>query len=608
MISLERLRERALVAIAVLGLAAGIVFWSTGRADGAAIAWSVATAPVLIALIAEIVIALSRRDIGLDVIAALSMSAALVFGEPLAANVVALMYAGGQLLEKFAEGRARREMTALLGRVAHTAMVERDGQLVDTAIGDIAPGDILYIRQGEVLPVDGHLAPGDVAVLDPAAITGESLPVHLRGGGSALSGATSASAPFRLIADRTAAESTYAGIVKLVEAAQQSKAPMTRLADRYAVGFLVLTLVLAIGAWLLSGDRERALAVLVSSTPCPLILAVPVALISGISRAAKEGVLVKDGGVFEALARVRVAILDKTGTLTHGRAEIVDVLTADGFGADDVLRYAASLDQASGHPIAATLIDAAGRTGLKLSAPNGVIEEPGLGIRGIVDDVAVAVGGDRYVAALTGDDPYRLHPPQSVTATVAVAIDNRLAGVIVLDDKLRSDAADLVADLRTAGAKRVILASGDRTSIAKSVGAAVGVDEVLGEASPSQKVDAVRRETALGPTMMIGDGVNDAPALVAADVGVAMGARGATASSQSAGVVMLVDELKPLIGAMTISRRSIRIALESVWIGLGLSVAAMVAAALGYLPPVQGALFQEAIDVAVILNALRALR
>jgi heavy metal translocating P-type ATPase len=605
---LERLRERALVAIAVLGLATGIALWGRGRADLAGIAWFVATVPVLVALLAEIVIALSRRDIGLDVIAALSMSAALVFGEPLAANVVALMYAGGQLLERFAEGRARREMTALLGRVAHSAMVERDGQLIETPIGDIAPGDMLYIRQGEVLPVDGHLPPGETALLDPAAITGESLPLRLRGGGTALSGATSASAPFRLIADRRAAESTYAGIVRLVQAAQQSKAPMTRLADRYAVGFLLLTLALAIGAWLLSGERERALAVLVSSTPCPLILAVPVALISGISRAAKEGVLVKDGGVFEALARVRVAILDKTGTLTHGRAEITEIRAAEGFTADEVLRHAASLDQASGHPIAATLIEAAARAGLQLSPPANVREEPGVGLVGDVNGTPVAVGGDAYVARLTGDDPRRLHPPQSVTATVAVAIGGRVAGVVVLDDKLRPDAAELVADLRKAGVRRIVLASGDRASIADSAGAAVGVDEVLSEISPSGKVDAIHREGAWGPTMMVGDGVNDAPALAAADVGVAMGARGATASSQSAGVVMLVDELKPLIAAMTISRRSIHIALESVWIGLGLSIAAMVAAAFGYLPPVQGALFQEAIDVAVILNALRALR
>jgi heavy metal translocating P-type ATPase len=608
MIALERLRERALVAIAIIGLVTGIVLWSTGRSEFAAVAWFVATLPVLLALFGEIVVALSRRDIGLDVIAALSMSAALAFGEPLAANVVALMYAGGQLLEKFAEGRARREMTALLGRVAHTAMLDRDGRLIETPINDIAPGDILYIRQGEVLPVDGHLPPGESAVLDPAAITGESLPMHLRGGGIALSGSTSASAPFRLVADRTAADSTYAGIVKLVEAAQHSKAPMTRLADRYALGFLLLTLALAIGAWLLSGDRERALAVLVSSTPCPLILAVPVALISGISRAAKEGVLVKDGRVFEALARVRVAILDKTGTLTFGRAEITDIRVADGFTADEVLRSAASLDQASGHPIAGTLIDAAGRAGLRLSAPTNTREEPGLGLVGEVDGVSVAVGGDAYVARLTGEDPFRLHPTRSVTATVAVAVGGRLAGVIVLDDKLRPDAANLVAELRRAGAQRVVLASGDRASIAEAVGAAVGVDAALGEIHPAGKVDVVRRERALGPTMMIGDGVNDAPALATADVGVAMGARGATASSQSAGVVMLVDELKPLIAAMTISRRSIHIALESVWIGLGLSVAAMVAAALGYLPPVQGALFQEAIDVAVILNALRALR
>ncbi|MBI4924074.1 MAG: cadmium-translocating P-type ATPase [Devosia nanyangense] len=607
--SILRYREGALVLLALLGLAAGALLWWSDNASAAGIVWSVATVPVLLALFVEIVVALRRADIGLDVIAALSMSAALGFGEPLAANVVALMYAGGQLLERYAEGRARSEMTALLGRVARTAMRVRGELIEETPIEDIIPGDVLMIRHGEVVPVDGRVAAGEAAVLDMSALTGESMPQRIAAGAEVLSGATSAAAPFRLVAGRPAAESTYAGIVRLVKAAQESKAPIVRLADSYALGFLLVTVLMAGGAWWWSGDHLRALAVLVVATPCPLILAVPVAIMSGISRAAKSGVLVKNGGVFEALAGVRVAILDKTGTLTRGTAEVAEVRPAAGFADDDVLRLAASLDQASGHPVAATLVRAAQAAGIELASPSGVVELPGVGIEGVVEGRKVAVGGDRYVGERAGgDDPLALHPRDSVAATIAVAVDGRLAGVIVLEDRVRPDAAALIAALRAAGVRKVVLASGDRRAVAGAVGKDLGVDELLAEMTPADKIAAVHREAKFGRTMMVGDGINDAPALAAADVGVAMGARGATAPSQSAGIVVLVDELAPLVRAMAIARRTLAIAQQSVWAGLGLSLLAMVAAALGYLPPVQGALIQEAIDVAVILNALRALR
>ncbi|RZA24660.1 MAG: heavy metal translocating P-type ATPase, partial [Proteobacteria bacterium] len=297
-----------LVAIAVGGLALGSSWAWSDHAYMATTIWTIATLPVLGALLLQIVVSLRRGDVGLDVVAALSMSAALAFGEPLAGNVVALMYSGGQLLEAFAQGRAGREMTALLGRVARTAMCVRGKSIKEVPIDDIVPGDTLIIREGEVLPVDGKVS-GEQAILDLSALTGESLPQRISRGGEALSGATSTGAAFELVALRPAAQSTYAGIVRLVEAAQSSKAPMVRMADRYAIWFLVLTVALAGAAWLGSGDPLRALAVLVVATPCPLILAVPVAMISGMSRAARCGVLIKSGGVLEAMAGIRTVIL-----------------------------------------------------------------------------------------------------------------------------------------------------------------------------------------------------------------------------------------------------------------------------------------------------------
>ncbi|MGN6486614.1 MAG: heavy metal translocating P-type ATPase [Devosia sp.] len=607
--STSSLRDYALVLIALLGLAAGAALYWFGDARLAPWVWGIATVPVLLGLLWQIVASLRRGDLGLDVVAALSMSAALVFGETLAGNVVALMYAGGQVLESYAQGRARREMSALLGRVSRTAMRYCGDRLEEVPIAEVAPGDELMIRHGEVVPVDGTVLKGP-ALLDLSALTGESVPARLEHGGEVLSGSTSTGPAFRMAATRPASESTYAGIVRLVEAAQQARAPMVRLADRYAWGFLLLTLALAGAAWALSGDPIRALAVLVVATPCPLILAVPVAIISGLSRSARHGVLIKNGGTLEQLARVRTAILDKTGTLTRGSAEVVAIRTAGWMDEDEVLRLAASLDQASGHVLAAALIAAARARGLPLSPPTEVHETPGTGLEGLVEGRRVLVGGNSFVHSRSdGAHPRELHAGLgSELATIAVAVDGALAGVIVLEDPVRPDADALLRELRDSGISRIVLASGDRTEIAAAVGKQLQVDAVLSELAPEHKVDAVAAEQAHAPVLMVGDGVNDAPALAAADVGVAMGARGAAASSEAAGVVLLVDEIRPLANAIGIAKRTRAIALQSVYVGLGLSVGGMVFAALGYLAPVQGALLQEVIDVAVILNALRALR
>ncbi len=602
-------RERStalLIVLAMIGLGVGLALSWQGMAIEAGQAHFLATLPVLLALLAEIVSALRKGEVGLDIVAALSMGAGLAFGEPLAANVVALMYAGGQGLEAFAAGRARREMTALMGRVARTALRLRNDEVEEVPIGEIRPGDRLMIRHGEVLPVDG-LVERDTARLDLSALTGESVPVAVEPGGEALSGAASVGHGFVLRATRPAAESTYAGIVRLVEAAEASRAPMVRMADRYALWFLGLTLAIAGAAWFATGDTRRLLAVLVVATPCPLILAVPVAWIAGMSRAAGMGVLVKGGAVLEALSRIRTVVLDKTGTLTHGQADISAIHTASGFGADEVLRLAASLDRASGHVVAEALVRAAEQRGLHLSVPVDVVEDPGAGISGMVDGRQVMLGGFDYVAShLRGLAEL---PEATISGPcVAVAVDGTFAGILALRDRLRDDAGAVLESLRQSGVAEIVLASGDRADVVDEVGALLGLDRLHAELTPEDKVRIVREAAALGPVMMVGDGINDAPALAAATVGVAMGARGAVSSSEAAGVVLLVDRLDPLVRTLAVARRSRRIAMESVLAGLGLSIAGMLAAAFGYIQPVEGALLQEAIDVAVILNALRALR
>ena len=589
----------------VLGLAAHFSGWE----HLAGPIWVAATVPVLVVLLIEILVSLRRGDVGLDIVAALSMLAALVFAEYLAAVVVAVMYSGGQYLESFAERRASREMTALLARVPRSTLRERNGRLEEVALEAVEPGDRLVIRKGDVVPVDGAVVDG-VAVLDQSALTGESMPVQQKVGDPILSGSTNAGEAFHLAATRRAAESTYAGIVRLVAAAQRSRAPMSRLADRYAMVFLAATVALAGAAWAWTGDPIRAVAVLVVATPCPLILAVPVAIVSGLSRAAKQGILIKGGQALETLARVRSLVIDKTGTLTHGRARVVSIDVASGQSADELLRIAASLDQASKHMIAQAIVEEAQKKGLKLAVPGDVVETAGEGLEGRVERHHVVVGGYRFVSERVlgvGLALWRADQPAGAAA-VAVGIDGKFAGVLILADELRAGTEALLQCLRALGVERIVLATGDRQDVAELVARGLSIDALRSELTPDQKTLVVLSERKHGPVMMIGDGVNDAPALAAADLGVAMGAKGAAASAEAADVVLLVDQLDRILPAMEIARRSRFIALQSVYAGIGLSVAGMIAAALGFISPVQGAVLQELIDIAVILNALRSLR
>lgn len=590
--------RRLLVACPLLGLlGGGLAWWWGGQPD---IAFAMGTLPVLALLVAEMIRSLRQGAFGLDLIAALAMAAGLAMGEPLAANIVGLMYAGGQYLEDYAHRRAGAEMTALLARQPRTALRHDAGRLTEIALERIAVGDLLLIPRGAVLPVDGTLA-SPLAMLDTAALTGEPMPVRFGVGEAMLSGCANAGDAFDLRATTDAAASTYAGIVRMVRSAADSRAPIARLADQWSLGFLAVTLALAGGAWALTGEAQRALAVLVIATPCPLILAVPVALLAGLSRTAKLGVLVKSAAVLEAMARIRVLVLDKTGTITAGAPALVAMT-----GGREALRLAASLDQASEHPIARALVAAAQARGLALSVPDQVREVPGEGLTGLVDGHRVAVGGTSWVAGIVGAPALPAGPVPEGAMLCAVAVDGAQAATLVFADQLRADAVVTIATLRAAGIRRIILASGDANAPVRAVGAAIGADAAHARQSPAGKVALIAAARAEGPVLMLGDGLNDAPALAAADVGVAIATRGA-AAAEAADAVLLVDGLSRLAATLSAARRARRIALQSVAIGIGLSSLGMVLAAFGFLSPVQGALIQEAIDVAVILNALRAL-
>jgi heavy metal translocating P-type ATPase len=601
-------RFRLLVALlSAFGLAAGFLAPYLGLGEWQRLVWGAAAGIVLLNLVSDFWASMHRGEFGLDILAGISMSVAIGFGETLAAAIVALMYSGGQLLENFAETRAQSEMKALLERAPKRALRYDDGHLIDVDIDALLPGDRILVRQGETVPADGKLV-SDKALLDLSMLTGESVPVLCRAGGDMRSGSSSIDMAFDMAVTRRAADSTFSGIVRLVQAAQKAKAPMVRLADRIALWFLAIALSIAGSAWIFTGDHLRMLAVLVSATPCPLILAVPVAIISGISRAARRGVLLKGGPVLETLARASILVIDKTGTLTEGRAGLQRIDAYGGFSSDDVLRFAASLDQASGHVIAASIVQAARARRLQLDVPARAKEEAGSGIEGRVNGRKVLVGGHDYVRKNLPRRTLRKPSLAPGSVSVAVAIDGKFAGYLTLADTLRPDAAQTLSRLREAGIKRIVLASGDQSAVVTAIGGQLKLDQVRSRLSPGEKVDVVLAERSHGVVLMAGDGVNDAPALAAADVGISMGVRGSPASAEAADAVLLVDNLERVAEAMTISKRARRIALQSVNLGIGFSVAAMLAGAFGYITVVEGALVQEAIDVAVILNALRALR
>ena len=605
---------RIVVGAILLALVAGAVVHQFDAAAGDAI-WAVAIALTLVPLTWSVVRSLARGDVGVDAIALVAMAGALALGEYLAGAIIALMLSGGNALEAAAGRRARRELTALLERAPRIAHLHRDDALVEVPVEQVAVGDRVLVRAGEVVPVDGSVE-SERAVVDESTLTGEPLPVTHGRGTTVASGAVNAGDAFDLRATRTAAESAYAGIVRLVREAGRQRAPFVRLADRYAALLLPVTLAVAGAAWALSGDAVRGLAVLVVATPCPLILAAPIALISGVSRAARRGVIVKGAGTIEKLGRARTVLLDKTGTLTHGRPEIERVERRGGLDADALLRLAASVDQLSAHVLAEALVHGAEARGLRLLFPEDVVEEPGQGIEGSVDGHRVAVGSpdwlrrrgyagtDQAARALDGH-------AEPGKARVLVGVDGAAAGAVLMGDRVRDDASELTASLRSAGIEQILLVTGDERATADAVARRVGVDRVFAECSPEGKLEVVRRareEVSPAPVVMVGDGVNDAPALALADVGIAMGTAGATVSSETADAVIAVDRVDRVADAVRIGRRSLGIARQSVLAGMGMSFVAMGFAAAGYISPVAGAVLQEGIDVAVILNALRALR
>jgi heavy metal translocating P-type ATPase len=541
---------------------------------------------------------------GIDILAATAIITSVVLGQYWAAIVVVLMLTGGESLEDFAEHRARSELDDLLKRAPRTAHVIRKGKTLDVNVSELHTGDKILIKAGEVVPVDAIIIEG-VASFDESSLTGESLPQPKQISDTLLSGSINLDGAVTAKATATAADSQYQQIIKLVRGAAASQAPFVRLADRYSIPFTFAAYAIAVSVWAVSGHAIRFLEVIIVATPCPLLLAAPIALVSGMARASRYGIIVKTGSALERLAAAKSIAFDKTGTLTHGRLVTDQIITFSAMNKDQLLSLAASLEHNSNHVVAQAVVQAAQQQGLKLTKTKHITEIPGLGLRAMLKGQEVLVG------RLSLLEQHGISPPAKTKRTainktaVYIALGGELVGAITFTDELRAESKATIDELRAMGIREFIMVTGDNQATAEAIAKQLGITHVHAAALPADKLH-IMEEAKDRPLAFVGDGINDAPILAAADVGIALGARGSTAASESADMVIMLDDIGHVAAALQIAKATFRIARQSILVGIGLSLLLMLVFATGKFPPLAGAIIQEVVDVVVIFNALRA--
>ncbi len=588
------------LAVSIGGVAGGVAI--TGEADiarGLVVGFcSIVALRMLIGMVGDI----RRGKYGVDILAVTAIASTLVVGEQWASLVIVIMMLSGEALETYASERARRELTALMDRVPTTAHLHRDGEIVDVPIDQVAVDDVLTVSPGEVIPVDATVITGE-SLIDESSLTGESEPVAVRSGDRLMSGAVNGESPIVIRALHQARDSQYAQIVELVRAAGDSRAPFVRMADRYAVPFTLVAFVIAGIAWAVSGEARRFAEVLVVATPCPLLLGAPIAMISGMSRSAKRGIIVKSGTILETLSHVQTAAFDKTGTLTMNELSI-NAIHPIGVSESEFLTYVAAAEKESVHMTALAIVAEAKRRRLTIPDASGIKETPGKGIEVTVDGRHIIAGRQNHLIDQGIDLGSASHLGNTATH---VARDGVYIGYVSFADTVRSNSCVTLERLADLGVGEFVMVTGDNRATAERIAHELGIGNVHAECLPKDKLETVRN-LSHRPVMMVGDGVNDAPVLASSDVGIAMGARGATAASESADVVIMLDDISRVADAISIAQRTIRIARQSVLMGGFVSIGLMIVASTGVIPAVIGAGLQEIVDVAVILNALRAHR
>lgn len=562
-----------------------------------------ASSVLVLFLLFDMVKTLREGSFGVDILAATAIITAILLGEYWAAMVVVLMLTGGEALEDYAEKRAKTELTSLIDKKPRTAHLLKGKQRVDVEANKIHVKDKIVVLPGEVVPVDGVVKQGESS-LDESSLTGESMPVLVKPGTSVLSGSINSDGELIIEATHTADNSQYQQIIKLVQAANASKAPFVRMADRFAVPFTIVSFIIAGSAWIVSGDPVRFLQVLVVATPCPLILAAPIALISGMSRSAKTGIIVRTGSALERLANLQTMAFDKTGTLTKGEPKVANVYAVKGFTKNDVLTYATALEQSSSHVLAQAVVDHARAKHLSVQPAKHIKELSGHGVTGRMKGKNIAVGRLSFFASQDVSIPDAIKKVQNKT-TAFVAYDDQIIGAISFTDELRPEATTMFTRLKKAGIKHTLMVTGDSETVANKIAKQLGITEVHANSLPGDKILAIEQVTHK-PVGFVGDGVNDAPVLTSSDVGIALGARGSTAASESADVVIMQDDINKVADSVEIAQKTFAIARQSILIGIFISVGLMAVFWTGRFSPLTGAFLQEVVDIVVIVNALRA--
>jgi len=550
---------------------------------------------------------LRSGQVGIDVIALAAIISSLLLGQYLAAAVIVIMLTGGEALEAFAKNRARHELDSLLKRKPTTAHLITSSGTEDVAVSKVRVGDAILLKPGDMIPVDGKIYKGFTSV-DESAITGESLPENKKSGGAVLAGSINLDGVVEIHATHISKDSQYEQIIRLVSEASTKKSPLVRLADAYSLPFTVVTFVLSGLAWAISGDPVRALSVLVVATPCPLLIATPVAIVSGMSRAASRGVIIKSGGVLEQLSRLKTVAFDKTGTLTQGKPIVQDIEPCE-ITKNELLKIVASVESLSTHTLAQVVVTAAKQRKIALYEVTHSSEVPGKGISAVVKGQKVLVGSFEFLksSGVNTSNPVCVGHSGHQNTALFVARDDKYIGSITFVDPLRAEAKATIKSLKEMGVDKFIILTGDRKQVGEHIAGQLGIDDVHSQLLPDQKVQLLLDEKkSHSPVAMVGDGINDAPVLAASDVGIALGAKGSTAASEAADAVIMQDDLGRLAELVAISKRSVTIAKQSIFTGIGLSSVLMVFALFGFIVPLIGAFMQEAIDVIVILNALRA--
>ena len=547
---------------------------------------------------------LLRREFGSDLLGGISIITSVLLGQYLAGAIIVLMLSGGAALESYALRSASSVLAALASRMPSIAHRKRGTDLGDVALTDIAPGDVLVIYPHEICPADGVVVEGH-GVMDESYLTGEPFQITKTRGSAVISGAINGESALTIRATQRAADSRYAKIMEVVRESESRRPHLQRLGDQLGAVYTPVALAVALSAWALSGESIRFLAVLVIATPCPLLLAIPIAIIGSISLCARRAIIVKSPVVLEQISGCRTAIFDKTGTLTYGEPRLVEQLVAAGFAWPDVLTLVASVERYSKHPLARAILAAAQGEALHLPEATEVSEQPGEGLQGTVSGHQVQITSRSQLAAQgpAGADQI---PPAGSGLECVVAVDHRYAATLRFHDAPRAESRSFIAHLGPRHQfRRIMIVSGDREAEVRYLADQVGIAEVRAQKSPEEKLAIVREETTAAKTLYVGDGINDAPAMMAATVGMAIG-QNSDVTAEAAGVVVMDNSLKKVDEFMHISRRMRTIALQSAVGGMTLSVIGMAIAATGHLSPVSGALAQEVIDTLAVLNALRA--